>query len=68
MGDTQPTQRSAAGQGRRGAVWPWLAMPLVALAVFFALRSCHAEMSRDPAPSGSEQTSLGNIGGRQNGP
>lgn len=47
---------------RRSSIWPWLAMPLVALAVFFALRSCHAGMVRDsdspartrPGQSGQE--------------
>jgi hypothetical protein len=30
---------SAAGTAQRQAVWPWLLLPLVALALFFALRS-----------------------------
>lgn len=67
MGETQPAERPT-GQVRRGAIWPWLAMPLVALAAFFALRGCHAEMSRDPGAPGSEAAAIGSIGGQRAGP
>jgi hypothetical protein len=36
---------------RMPAVWPWLLIPLVALALFFILRSVRAEP--DPAATGS---------------
>lgn len=29
---------------RRGTVWPWLVMPLITLAVFFALQRCHSKI------------------------
>lgn len=37
--------------GRRGSVWPWLIMPVIALGAFFALRSWHAGMNRQAAPA-----------------
>ncbi|MEJ1964444.1 MAG: hypothetical protein WDO56_24030 [Gammaproteobacteria bacterium] len=37
---SDPTHPTSAGTAeRRPAVWPWLLLPLVALALFFALRS-----------------------------
>ncbi len=36
---TPPALSAAAGAAQRQAVWPWLLLPLVALALFFALRS-----------------------------
>ena len=38
---------------RRPAVWPWLLLPLVVLAIFFALRTAKdaPERARDAAPA-----------------
>ena len=38
---------------RRPAVWPWLLIPLVALALFFALRSVRADAAAGTAPTAS---------------
>jgi hypothetical protein len=45
------TAGSRKPRERLPAVWPWLLIPLVALALFFILRSVRAEP--DPAAAGS---------------
>jgi hypothetical protein len=37
--DRRATSPASAPGERRPAVWPWLLLPLVALALFFALRN-----------------------------
>lgn len=39
----------ASPRERRAAVWPWLVMPLVVLAVFFALLRMHHRLGTAPA-------------------
>jgi len=39
----------ASPRERRAAVWPWLVMPLVVLAVFFALLRMHHRLGTTPA-------------------
>ncbi len=41
----------ASPRERRAAVWPWLVMPLVVLAVFFALLRMHHRLGTTPAPA-----------------
>ena len=58
--DTQTTA-PAAPADRRPAVWPWLLLPLVALTLFFVLKTAkdslpaspahHAQAPADSAPS-----------------
>ncbi len=48
-----PSIRSPAGTARQGAVWPWLIVPAVALAMFFGLRSCQQNSMRGPATGGA---------------
>ena len=45
---------AAPSAPRQGAVWPWLIVPAVALAMFFGLRSCQQNSMRaaEPAPAG----------------
>ncbi len=45
---------SPASAARQGAVWPWLIVPAVALAMFFGLRSCQQNSMRGEASSGIE--------------
>ncbi len=40
---------AASPRERRTAVWPWLVMPLVVLAVFFALLRMHHRLGTTPA-------------------
>ena len=57
-----PSPSTSVGTAeRRPAVWPWLLLPLVALALFFALRSVkqaplrdasHPDVAVDDAASG----------------
>jgi hypothetical protein len=53
------TSASASTAERRPAVWPWLLLPLVALTMFFALRTvkeapdrhaAHTDTAADAAP------------------
>jgi len=45
-----------AHHDRRPAMWPWLLMPLVALALYFALHSVRESAPRDDS-AGAVQTS-----------
>jgi hypothetical protein len=50
----EPIDTAAPAQ-RRPAVWPWLLVPLVALAIFFALRSFRATLPPlEPPPVAAE--------------
>jgi hypothetical protein len=50
-----PADQSAPPE-RRQAVWPWLLVPLVALAMYFALRSARtATTAPEPEPPAIEQ-------------
>jgi hypothetical protein len=40
---------------RRQAVWPWILVPLVALAMYFALRSARTATAPEPEPPAVEQ-------------
>lgn len=40
---------AASPRERRAAVWPWLVMPLIVLAVFFALLRMHHRLGTTPA-------------------
>ena len=44
---------------RRQAIWPWIAMPLVVLVVFYTLKSFRAEAERSAAPQSQVQASAG---------
>jgi hypothetical protein len=44
---------AAAAAQRQGAVWPWLIVPAVTLAMFFSLRSCQQNSMIAPAPVGA---------------
>jgi hypothetical protein len=46
--DPSPSTVASAAE-RRPAVWPWLLLPLVALAIFVALRSVKEAPSRHAA-------------------
>jgi hypothetical protein len=48
---SEPADTTAATAERRPAVWPWLVVPLLALALFFALS--RFKESRLPAQSDS---------------
>ena len=53
MGLSDFSSTGAAGSGeRKGAIWPWLLVPAVALALFFGLRGCqqNAARSAETAP------------------
>ena len=44
---------AAAPAERRPAIWPWLLVPAITLLVFFSLRSCQEQPTRDsPPPAG----------------
>lgn len=47
-----PTDQGASPE-RRQAVWPWILVPLVALAMYFALRT--ARTAAAPEPPAAEQ-------------
>lgn len=50
-----PPAATDRGATRRGAVWPWLIVPAVTLAMFFSLRSCQQNSMRsglEPAAAG----------------
>nr|PZN75408.1 MAG: hypothetical protein DIU56_16330 [Pseudomonadota bacterium] len=40
--------------GRQTAIWPWLLLPLVTLAMFFALRSLRDAAEARPVPAATE--------------
>jgi len=44
---------AASPRERRAAVWPWLVMPLIVLAVFFALLRMHHRLGTTPAAAPS---------------
>jgi hypothetical protein len=46
-----PPAASTPAAARQGAVWPWLIVPAVTLAMFFSLRSCQQNSMRSPAVS-----------------
>jgi hypothetical protein len=45
---------SASTAERRPAVWPWLLLPLVALTMFFALRTVKQTPARTAHPDAAE--------------
>ena len=50
-----PIHSSSAVQGeRQPAVWPWLLLPLVALTMFFALRTVKQAPARAAHPDAAE--------------
>jgi hypothetical protein len=52
LGAARPAAPAAAlAAQRQGAVWPYLIVPAVALAMFFSLRSCQQDSMRAPLPS-----------------
>jgi hypothetical protein len=44
-----PSATASSTAERRPAVWPWLLLPLVALAIFFALRTVKQAPARHTA-------------------
>lgn len=54
---TSTSAGTLAASERQPAVWPWLLLPLVALALFFALREVKAEASRRAGP-GADRSSI----------
>lgn len=53
MPDLSPST-SASTADRRPAVWPWLLLPLVALAMFFALRTVKQAPTHAAHPDAAE--------------
>jgi hypothetical protein len=52
MANHGPDTAASHNPGERlPAVWPWLLIPLVALALFFALRSVRSDTAAAPAAS-----------------
>jgi len=51
---------------RLPAVWPWLLIPLVALALFFALRSVRAQPDAAPAASAAPVSASADDGSANN--
>ncbi len=47
-----PAERRPAAEHRRPAVWPWVLMPLAALALFFALRTVRHSTESGPLGQG----------------
>lgn len=47
---SEPSESAGVTPERRPAVWPWLLMPLVALALFFALQRVKQGPQNSPAP------------------
>ncbi len=48
-----PAERRSAAEHRRPAVWPWVLMPLAALALFFALRTVRHSTESGPLDPGT---------------
>jgi hypothetical protein len=57
---SDPLNSSAASADRRPAVWPWLLLPFIVLALFFALRSVTPGPSRHAAhPEAASESAPG---------